>query len=92
MNYNRVNIVKLLKYVVDSIDSSKENNKNFLAEIAKQEMQKSEQEDRLSELTLKNIEIFNIADIKEEILSLEKRHRTLLTSQERVGLIRRVVA
>ena len=55
-------------------------------------MQKSEQEDRLSELTFKNIEIFNVADIKEEILSLEKKHRTLLTWQERVGLIRRVVA
>ncbi len=44
----------------------------MLADIAKLEMQKSEQEDRLSEQTLKTIEIVNIADIKEEMLSLEK--------------------
>ena len=29
MNYDRVNIVKLLKYVFDGIEGSKENNKNF---------------------------------------------------------------
>lgn len=72
MHYDRVNIVKLLQYVGGGIEGREENIKNLLADIAKLEMQKSEQEDRLSEQTLKTIEIVNIADIKEEMLSLEK--------------------
>ena len=72
MYYDRVNIVKLLQYVGGGIEGREENIKNLLADIAKLEMQKSEQEDRLSEQTLKTIEIVNIADIKEEMLSLEK--------------------
>lgn len=72
MYYDRVNIVKLLQYVGGGIEGREENIKNLLADIAKLEMQKSEQEDKLSEQTLKTIEIVNIADIKEEMLSLEK--------------------
>ena len=81
MYYDRVNLVKLLQYVGGGIEGREEDIKKLLAEIASLEMDKSKEEDLLSEQTLKTIEIVNIADIKDEKMNLEKNIIVLQTRQ-----------
>ena len=81
MFYDRVNLVKLLQYVGGGIEGREEDIKKLLAEIASLEMDKSKEEDLLSEQTLKTIEIVNIADIKDEKMNLEKNIIVLQTRQ-----------
>ena len=63
MYFERVNLVSLLKYVGGGIESRENSIKEQLAQIAGLEMAKGQDEDKLSEQTLKTIEIVNIADI-----------------------------
>ena len=72
MYFERVNLVNLLKYVGGGIESRENSIKEQLAQIAGLEMAKGQDEDKLSEQTLKTIEIVNIADIAIEKQNLEK--------------------
>jgi hypothetical protein len=77
MYQERKNLVKLLQYVGGGIEGRETNIKDLLKEIASLEMKKSDEEDRLSEQTLKTIEIVNIDDIKDEKANLEKNIQSL---------------
>lgn len=72
MYQERKNLVKLLQYVAGGIEGRETHIKDLLKEIASLEMKKSDEEDKLSEQTLKTIEIVNIDDIKDEKANLEK--------------------
>jgi hypothetical protein len=67
MHFERLNLVNLLKYVGGGIDNRENHIKELLAKIAILEMEKSKEEDQLSEQTLRTIEIVNIDDIKSEM-------------------------
>ena len=71
MYQKRVALVNLLKYVGGGIEIRENFIKTQLAQIAALEMQKSKDEDLLSEQTLKTIEIVNINDIAIEKKNLE---------------------
>ena len=77
MYHDRVNLVKLFQKVGGGIEGREENIKKSLADIASLEMDKSKEEDLLSEQTLKTIEIVNIADINIEKTNLEKNIASL---------------
>ena len=68
----------MLKYVGGGIEIRENFIKDQLKQIAALEMQKSRDEDLLSEQTLKTIEIVNIADIAIEKKNLETQIQTLL--------------
>ena len=78
MYQQRVALVNLLKYVGGGIEIRENFIKEQLKQIAALEMQKSRDEDLLSEQTLKTIEIVNIADIAIEKKNLETQIQTLL--------------
>ena len=71
MYQQRVSLVNLLKYVGGGIEIRENFIKKQLAQITALEMEKSMDEDLLSEQTLKTIEIVNIADIAIEKKNLE---------------------
>ena len=72
----------MLKYVGGGIEIRENFIKDQLKQIAALEMQKSRDEDLLSEQTLKTIEIVNIADIAIEKKNLETQIQTLLKQQQ----------
>lgn len=77
MYHQRVALVNLLKYVGGGIEIRENFIKDQLKQIAALEMLKSKDEDKLSEETLKTIEIVNIADIAIEKKNLETQIITL---------------
>mmetsp|Transcript_46526 Transcript_46526/g.61652 ORF Transcript_46526/g.61652 Transcript_46526/m.61652 type:complete len:133 (+) Transcript_46526:2917-3315(+) len=82
MYQQRVALVNLLKYVGGGIEIRENFIKDQLKQIAALEMQKSKDEDLLSEQTLKTIEIVNIADIAIEKKNLETQIQTLVKQQQ----------
>ena len=78
MYQQRVSLVNLLKYVGGGIEIRENFIKKQLAQITALEMEKSMDEDLLSEQTLKTIEIVNIADIAIEKKNLETQITNLL--------------
>ena len=60
MYQERANLISLLKYVGGGIESRENSIKERLAQIAALEMEKGQDEDKLSAQTLKTIEIVNI--------------------------------
>ena len=73
MYQERVIMVNLLKYVGGGIEDRENSIKERLAQIAALEMEKGNDEDLLSEQTLKTIEIVNIADIATEKVNFERQ-------------------
>lgn len=87
MYYQRVALVNLLKYVGGGIETRENFIKQQLAQIAALEMQKSQDEDLLSEQTLKTIEIVKLSDIAIEKKNLETQISTLIKhSQDLDGI------
>jgi hypothetical protein len=72
MHEDRTNLVTLLKYVGEGIESRERRIKGQLALIAKAEMAKGQEEDKLWAQTLMTIEIININDMALEKQNHEK--------------------